>query len=55
LAEEIAAARISITIDFPRPVREVKGGAARDRRASFDLPLIDLLVLEQPLIYEVIW
>jgi hypothetical protein len=55
LAEEIAAAYIPITIEFPRPVREVKGGAARDRRARFDLPLIDLLVLEQPLIYEVIW
>jgi hypothetical protein len=55
VADEIAAARIPITIEFPRPVREVKGGAARDRRARFDLPLIDLLVLEQPLIYEVTW
>jgi hypothetical protein len=54
-AEEIASARISITIEFPRPVREVRGGAARDRSVRFDLPLIDLLVLEQPLIYEVVW
>jgi hypothetical protein len=55
LAEEIAAARIPITIEFPRPVREVRGGTARDRRARFDLPLIDLLVLEEPLVYEVTW
>lgn len=55
VADEIAAARIPITIEFPRPVKEVRGGAAQGRRARFDLPLIDLLVLEQPLIYEVIW
>jgi hypothetical protein len=55
LAEEIALARIPITIEFPRPVREVRGGAAQDRRVRFDLPLIDLLVLEQPLVYEVVW
>ncbi|MDR2743240.1 MAG: hypothetical protein LBB98_13975 [Treponema sp.] len=55
VAGEIAAARIPITIEFPRPVREIKGGAAQDRHARFDLPLIDLLVLEQPLIYEVTW
>jgi hypothetical protein len=55
VADEIAAARIPITIDFPRPVREVRGGTAQGRRARFDLPLIDLLVLEQPLVYEVTW
>jgi hypothetical protein len=55
VADEIAAARIPITIEFPRPVREVRGGVAEGRRVRFDLPLIDLLVLEQTLIYEVTW
>ncbi|MDR2247106.1 MAG: hypothetical protein LBE17_10650 [Treponema sp.] len=55
VADEIAAARIPITIEFPRPVKEVRGGAAQGRRARFDLPLIDLLVLERPLMYEVTW
>jgi hypothetical protein len=55
VADEIALAHIPITIEFPRKVREVRGGTAQDRRALFDLPLIDLLVLEQPLIYEVVW
>jgi hypothetical protein len=55
VADEIANARIPITIEFPRTVREVRGGSAEGRRARFDLPLIDLLVLEQPLIYEVTW
>jgi hypothetical protein len=55
VADEIAAAHIPITIDFPRPVREVRGGTAQGRRARFDLPLIDLLVLEQPLVYEATW
>ncbi|MDR0377181.1 MAG: hypothetical protein LBH70_05250 [Spirochaetaceae bacterium] len=55
VADEIAAAHIRITIEFPRPVREVRGGSVQRGRARFDLPLIDLLVLEQPLIYEVAW
>ncbi|MDR2071344.1 MAG: hypothetical protein LBP81_08030 [Treponema sp.] len=55
VAGEIAAAHIPITIEFPRPVREVRGGAAQGRRARFDLPLMDILVLEQPLIYEAAW
>jgi hypothetical protein len=55
VAEEIAAARIPITIEFPRKLKEIRGGSAQDRRARFNLPLIDLLVLEQPLMYEVAW
>lgn len=55
IADEIAAAIIPISIEFPRPVKEVKGGEVRGRSARFALPLMDLLVLEQPLIYEVAW
>ena len=55
LANEIAAARIRAFIDFPRPVIEVVGGTGVGKRAEFSIPLLDILVLEQPLRYEVKW
>jgi hypothetical protein len=55
LADEIAASRIAITIDFPRPVTAITGGTARDNRARFSLPLTDFLVPEKSLVYEVVW
>jgi hypothetical protein len=55
LSDEIAAARIRASIEFPRPVTSVMGGTSSGRRAEFDIPLLDILVLEQPLYYEVKW
>ncbi|MDR1596301.1 MAG: hypothetical protein LBR99_01220 [Treponema sp.] len=55
LADEIAAARITAAIGFPGPVVSVKGGTFSGNRARFDIPLADLLVLENPLEYEVVW
>ena len=55
LADEIAAGRIRASIEFPRPVRSVLGGNAAGRTALFDIPLLDVLVLETPLRYEVRW
>jgi hypothetical protein len=55
LADEIAAARIRASIDFPRPVTSVTGGSSAGRRAEFDIPLLDILVLERPLRYEINW
>jgi len=55
LADEIAAARIRASIEFPRPVASVTGGNSAGRRAEFDIPLLDILVLERPLRYEVSW
>jgi hypothetical protein len=55
LADEIAAARIAVSIDFPGPVSAVKGGTFSGTQARFDLPLAELLVLENPLEYEVTW
>jgi len=55
LADEIAAARIWAIIEFPRPLVSVKGGSSAGNRAEFNISLADLLVLEQPLRYEVIW
>jgi hypothetical protein len=55
LADEIAAARIRASIEFPRPVTSVSGGSSGGRQAEFDIPLLDILVLEKPLRYEVNW
>ena len=55
LSDEIAAARIRAFIEFPRPVTSVRGGNALGKRAEFDIPLADLLVLETPLQYEIVW
>jgi len=55
LADEIAAARIRAFVDFPRRLTAVRGGNAVGNRAEFDIPLVDILVLEQPLRYEAHW
>ena len=55
LAGEIADSVIRASIDFPGQVRSAKGGSFSGRRAEFTIPLLDLLVLETPLVYEVEW
>ncbi|MDR1905010.1 MAG: hypothetical protein LBQ88_22355 [Treponema sp.] len=54
-AAEISAARIRAAIEFPGPIVSVRGGTFSGSRAEFNVPLIDLLVLEAPLSYEVVW
>jgi len=55
VSDEIASSRIRASIDFPANVKTVKGGTFSGRRAVFDIPLLDILVLETPLVYEVNW
>jgi len=55
ISDEIAASRIRVSVDFPGAVTSAKGGTFSGKRAVFDLPLLDLLVLETPLVYEVNW
>jgi len=55
LADEIANSRIKALIEFPRTVWAVQGGKATGKLVEFDIPIIDILVLEQPLRYEVSW
>jgi len=55
LANEISEARIRASIEFPRPIKAIRGGNAVGRQAEFEIPLLDVLVLEQPLRYEVSW
>ena len=54
-ADEIAAARIRASVDFPRPITAIQGGTASGNRAEFDIPLLDLLVMEHPLHYRITW
>jgi hypothetical protein len=55
LVSDLNAARIKLTIDFPAPISGVHGGTFSGARAEFDIPLLDLLVLETALRYEVFW
>ena len=55
IAEEISGATIRALIDFPGPIQSVRGGTFSGRRAEFAIPLLDVLVLETPLSYEVVW
>jgi len=55
LSDEIATSRIRASIDFPGTITSVRGGTFTGRRANFDIPLLDLLVLETSLVYEVTW
>jgi hypothetical protein len=55
VANEIAAARITAKIDFPGPISSIRGGTFSGAQARFEFPLVDLLVLEKTLEYEVRW
>jgi hypothetical protein len=55
VAGEISQGRIRAFFDFPGTISAVKGGTWSGNRAEFDVPLVDLLVLETPLVYEVLW
>jgi len=54
-SDEISSSRIRASITFPGTIRNVKGGTFNGRQAIFDIPLLDLLVLDTPLSYEVTW
>jgi hypothetical protein len=55
ISDEIAASRVRVSIDFPGAVTSAKGGTFSGKKAVFEIPLLDLLVLETPLVYEVNW
>ena len=55
VADEIAVSTIRASVDFPGVIQNAEGGTFSGRRVEFEIPLLDLLVLEEPLTYEVIW
>jgi hypothetical protein len=55
ISDEIASSRIRLSVELPGAVTSAKGGTFSGKKANFDIPLIDLLVLQTPLVYEVNW
>jgi len=55
IADEISGSSIRASVNFPGAIQSVKGGTFTGKRADFEIPLIDILVLETPLNYEVVW
>ena len=55
IADEIAGGVIQVSFNFPGAIQRIKGGTFTGRRADFTIPLPDVLVLETPLSYEVVW
>jgi hypothetical protein len=55
VADELTLAELLLTIDFPGPVEYISGGSYRGNRAEFKLPILDLLVLDESVVYEVRW
>jgi hypothetical protein len=55
IGDEIAASQIRISVEFPGTITSVKGGTFSGKQANFDIPILDILVLEVPLSFEVRW
>ena len=55
ITDEISSSVIRVSVNFPGTIQRVKGGTYSGRRADFNIPLLDILVLETPLSYEVVW
>lgn len=55
ISDEIAGSRIRASVEFPGVITSVRGGTFSGKKAEFDISLLDFLVLETPLNYEVNW
>ncbi|MDR2924214.1 MAG: hypothetical protein LBU85_12850 [Treponema sp.] len=55
IADEISNSTIRASVNFPGAIQRVKGGTFSGRKAEFEIPLPDILILETPLQYEVVW
>jgi hypothetical protein len=55
IADEISSGVIKVSFTFPGTIQRIKGGTFTGRKADFQIPLLDVLVLETPLNYEVVW
>jgi hypothetical protein len=55
IADEISSSSIRASVNFPGAIQRIKGGTFTGSKADFEVPLLDILVLETPLNYEVVW
>jgi hypothetical protein len=55
MLDQLKAAVITVTLSFPRKVSGIKGGTAKGKTALFTLPVLDLMLLEKPIEWDVQW
>lgn len=55
IVEELRAARLRSAVEVPGTVISVSGGTFSGKQATFDLPLLDVLVLDAPIRLEIVW
>jgi hypothetical protein len=55
IVDEISGSSILVSFNFPGAIQRIKGGTFTGRKADFVIPLLDVLVLETPLNYEIVW
>jgi len=55
VSDEIASSTINISVSFPGQVTSAAGGTIKGKTAVYEIPLLDILVLETPLAYEINW
>jgi len=55
IAQEIESSSISLEIRIPGTITTVLGGTSLETKAIFKIPLVDLLVLQKPLVYRIGW
>lgn len=55
VSNEIKNAAVTINFTVPGTITSVKGGTYAGNHAVFSVPLTDLLVLEKPVSYEIVW
>lgn len=55
IARELQDAKIHADITVPGLIESVRGGTFSDRKASFTIDLLDILVLAKPLDYIISW
>lgn len=55
VADEVSRSEIRVSVNFPGPLVSVRGGSFSGRRAEFVIPLVEFLVLPQPLSYQAVW
>jgi hypothetical protein len=55
VSKEIAAARLSFAAELPAAVRSARGGKINGRTVEYELQLLDLLLLEKPILIDAAW
>ncbi|MCX7655317.1 MAG: hypothetical protein N2Z76_02200 [Treponemataceae bacterium] len=55
LRREIEQSRLRITCTVPGTIAAIEGGTSEGKVGSFSLPVIDFLVLEQPIVLKISW